>query len=274
MFGYITVNENELKIKDFRTYREYYCGLCHALGKRIPGAGRITLTYDMTFLVLLLDGLYDIETKKSMKRCAPHPLKSHSVLMNDATEYAADMNILLSYHNLNDKWYDSKNAAALAGAKVIKRRMLKIAGEYPEQSKAVENYIHNLHEFEERQEENVEAAAAATGEMLGTVFGWRNDVWKKTLYELGFSLGRFVYYADAFNDMAEDRKKGTYNPFLIYEKKHGEEETKCFAKEALTITAADAARSFERLPVVENIDILRNILFSGIWSKINDDKSI
>ncbi len=274
MFGYITVNENELKIKDFRKYREYYCGLCHALGKRIPGAGRVTLTYDMTFLVLLLDGLYDIETKKCMKRCVPHPLKSHSVLMNDATEYAADMNLILSYYNLSDKWYDSKNAAALAGSKVIKRRVRKFSKAYPAQSGAVKEYISRLHEIEEKKDENVEAAAAATGEMLGTVFEWRDDVWKKTLYELGFSLGRFVYYADAFNDIEEDRKKGTYNPFIIYEKTHGKEETKSFAREALTITAADAARAFERLPVVENIDILRNILFSGIWSKIKDDKSV
>lgn len=274
MFGYVTVNENELKIKEFKIYREYYCGLCHALGKRIPGAGRLTLTYDMTFLVILLDGLYDLESEYCMKRCAPHPVKSHSCIMCEATDYAADMNIILSYYNLQDRWYDSKNVAAFFGAGAIKGRMTKISEKYPSQKSAVINYLTTLHRIEEEKSDDPEAAAAATGEMLGTVFAWRDDVWKKTLYELGFSLGRFVYYADAYNDFEEDRKKGMYNPFIIYAEKNGEDKVKGFAKEALTITAADAAKAFERLPVVENIDILRNILFSGIWSKIKDEQSL
>lgn len=271
MFGYITVNEDELKIKEFKTYRAYYCGLCHALGKRLPGAGRLTLTYDMTFLVILLDGLYDIETKEEMHRCVPHPFRKHKTLVNVATDYAADMNMLLMYNNLGDKWYDSKNVAALVGSGALKRTVKKIEKKYPVQSEAIKEYMKKLHFIEESNEENVEAAAAATGEMLGTVFTYRDDMWKKDLYDLGFSLGRFVYFADAYQDIKEDRKKGTYNPFVIYEKTHSEEETIAFAKKALTITAADAARAFERLPVVDNIEMLRNILFSGIWRKIADE---
>ena len=31
MFGYISIYEPELKMKDFRRYKAYYCGLCKAL---------------------------------------------------------------------------------------------------------------------------------------------------------------------------------------------------------------------------------------------------
>ena len=30
---------------------------------------------------------------------------------------------------------------------------------------------------------------------------------------------------------------------------------------------AEAARSFERLPILENAGILRNILYSGVWCR-------
>ena len=30
MFGYVIINEPELKIKDYREYRGVYCGLCEA----------------------------------------------------------------------------------------------------------------------------------------------------------------------------------------------------------------------------------------------------
>ena len=47
MFGYITVNKDELKIKDYRRYRAFYCGVCHSLGEHYGLSGRMTLTYDI-----------------------------------------------------------------------------------------------------------------------------------------------------------------------------------------------------------------------------------
>ena len=35
----------------------------------------------------------------------------------------------------------------------------------------------------------------------------------------------------------------------------------------MTMMVADAADAFERLPVVTDSDIIRNVLYSGIWSK-------
>ena len=55
MFGYVTVNKPEIKFKDFDVYRSFYCGLCRELRERYGILGQISLTYDMTFVVLLLD---------------------------------------------------------------------------------------------------------------------------------------------------------------------------------------------------------------------------
>lgn len=56
MFGYVTVNKPEIKFKDFDMYRSFYCGLCRELRERCGIPGQISLTYDMTFVVLLLSG--------------------------------------------------------------------------------------------------------------------------------------------------------------------------------------------------------------------------
>ena len=50
MFGYVTINKAELKVKDYDKYHAFYCGLCHALTKRYGRLGQFTLTYDMTFI--------------------------------------------------------------------------------------------------------------------------------------------------------------------------------------------------------------------------------
>ena len=80
MFGYVTICEPELKVKDLRKYRAYYCGLCRTLKERFGGLGQLTLTYDMTFAVILLTSLYESETRFSSHRCKVHPVKKQNML--------------------------------------------------------------------------------------------------------------------------------------------------------------------------------------------------
>ena len=104
MFGYVTVCEPELKVKDLKKYRAYYCGLCRTLKEDYGFMGQMTLTYDMTFAVILLSSLYETITKHEEHRCKVHPVKKQTMRRNEMTEYAADMNLLLAYYHLEDDW--------------------------------------------------------------------------------------------------------------------------------------------------------------------------
>ena len=64
MYGYVVVNKPELKIKEYDVYRSYYCGLCDELKERYGVNGQLCISYDMTFLLLLLTGLYEPETRR------------------------------------------------------------------------------------------------------------------------------------------------------------------------------------------------------------------
>ena len=75
MFGYVTICEPELKVKDLKKYRAYYCGLCRILKEDYGFMGQMTLTYDMTFAVILLSSLYESQTETQMHRCKVHPVK-------------------------------------------------------------------------------------------------------------------------------------------------------------------------------------------------------
>ncbi len=108
MFGYITVNKEELKVKDFERYHSYYCGICRDLKQSCGELARMTLTYDMTFLAILLTGLYEEKSSQERHFCVLHPMQKRPCTRNRYTSYAADMNILLVYHNLMDDWQDEK----------------------------------------------------------------------------------------------------------------------------------------------------------------------
>lgn len=269
MFGTITVNQEELKGKEWKRYRAYYCGVCRALKQLAGRKGQLTLTYDLTFLALLLDSLYECAHTEQNVRCLLHPTEPRPFLQSDAILYAAKMNLLLSYDNLRDDWRDDRNVAAAAAAAVLKRARNRVAAEYPRQAQAVEQYLCRLHRMEEEQEPNPDAAAGATGDMLAEIFQWRQDEWSEELRTMGFYLGKFIYLTDAAVDLPKDQSRGGYNPFSKYQ---GEQPIQEYEKQVLTMMAARAAAAFERLPVIENAEILRNILYAGIWNKFEHRK--
>lgn len=126
MFGYVVVNKPELKIKEFDIYKGYYCGLCNSLHKRHGIIGQLTLTYDMTFLALLLSSLYEPEVTDEMHRCVIHPAKKHRMISSKFTDYTADMNIILAYHKAKDDWNDERNILKLAFSKLLKIKTITI----------------------------------------------------------------------------------------------------------------------------------------------------
>lgn len=76
MFGYISINKAEMKFKDYDVYHSYYCGLCKVLKECYGRRGQVTLSFDMTFLVILLTGLYEPDTKTEISVVLHIPCKS------------------------------------------------------------------------------------------------------------------------------------------------------------------------------------------------------
>lgn len=126
MFGYVTIRKDDLKVKDYNKYQAYYCGLCQDIKEAYGKKGQAMLTFDMTFLSILLTGLYECETKEEEHYCFLHPGKKHKCLRNKYTKYCADMNVLLAYYNLLDDWEDEKNYAAFTAAKALKKSVTRI----------------------------------------------------------------------------------------------------------------------------------------------------
>lgn len=264
MFGYVTVRKEELKIKDYNKYQEYYCGVCQDLKEAYGWKGQATLTFDMTFLAILLTGLYEDRTVREEHRCLVHPGRKHVCLRNEFTRYAADMNLLITYYNLLDDWEDEKKHVALAGAKALKNSVRKAAEKYPRQDRAVRGYLKKLHICEAENSRDLDQAAGYTGEVMAQLYCCREDIWKEDLGRLGFYIGKFIYLMDAYEDVEKDRKTGNYNPLVFH---YGSSEFEEMADKILLMMTAEASRAFEKLPILENVDILRNILYSGIWTK-------
>lgn len=270
MFGYIMTDKPELKVKEFYRYKGYYCGLCHALRREYGFRGRMTLTYDMTFLVLFLTSLYEPETRELQEYCPIHPVKKIPMLQNEISEYGAKMNILLTYFKFEDDWKDDKSLQGAAGMRLFRKKTEKICREYKRQAHAVQKQLKILSAYEEKQEENLDLVAGAFGCLMAELFVYRQDIWEEDLRKFGFYLGKFIYILDAYDDLEEDLKTGSYNPLKTLKKQCEDLETyEQRVKEILLMMMAEATAVFEKLPCLLDAEILRNILYSGVWSKYN-----
>lgn len=267
MFGYVIPNYDELKIKEFKIYRSFYCGLCKCLKEKFGITGQISLSYEMTFLGILLSSLYDdSEIITSECRCIVHPKKKHMYVKSKYLEYAADMNIIMTYYKCVDDWNDEKKLIKAVYGQIIKNNEKKLKRLYGEKINYITQNLANLYMAEKTGVTSLDEVSGYFGEICKTIFQYGNDEWKDYLGKIGFYLGKFIYLLDAYEDLVQDIEKGCYNPLIgVKEKKmDGFDE---YIHNILVMMMSNVSRTFERLPILENAGILKNIVYSGVWQK-------
>jgi len=261
MYGYIRICKPELKFREFEVYRAYYCGLCRTIKERFGNLSRLLLSYDLTFLALLLDGLYEPPVTKTRKSCILHPIRKQTFIQSSTTEYAADMTLLLAAYKLDDDWADERKLFKKLFSIMLRNKTHAAREGYIAKAEKIEKALSDLAYIEKNGCEHPEEPANCFGRVLSEVFAYKQDEWENHLRETGFFLGKYIYLADAASDLEQDKKKGCFNPFMNYNS--SDPEFRAWAEEMQRLMLAQAASSFEYLPIINNVGILRNILYAG-----------
>ena len=262
MFGFVTAHPEELKDEEKARYVSVYCGICRSIRGQCSQLCRLALSYDMVFLALLLSSLYEPEETTGEHACILHPVQKRPWVSSEILSYAADMNVALAYYSADDHWQDEKRVSALAERRLLRRYCEKIAQEYPRQCDAMASCIAKLRLLESEQCENPDLPANCFGKLLGQLFIWKEDLWQPALEQLGMGLGRFIYLADAVVDFEKDKRKGTYNPLALLHPEGNDAKW----EEYLVLSMAMCTDAYERLPLVQDKQLMDKILYSGVWA--------
>lgn len=267
MFGYVTANLSLLDEKQRLRYQSCYCGLCRALGRTGSPFCRMAVNFDMVFLILLLSSLYDGAETAETVRCAAHPFRGRPCLQTRWTRYGAAMSVLLLYYKCLDDWRDDHNLLRLGAARVFRDSSRRFSRAYPRQAGTVAECLDKLSALEARGKPEPDLAANLFARLLGELFvPDMRDRWADELRAVGEGLGRFIYLADAAADIQEDLRRKRYNPLTGMAPQGVLPET--FRRD-LTILLGEAADAFERLPIVDDVGLLRNILYAGVWQRLD-----
>lgn len=274
MFGYVTPNKPELKIREFEVFRGYYCGVCKAIGKTAGHGSRCVLNYDTAFLALLLDSLQQAPVEGSLKRCFVHPAKKRFIVApNSAVQYASDMNILLAYYNLKDKWQDEKNLIGPAGMLVLQRGFRRVRRKYPSLVQDIQNELENLRKLEQQRCECMDEASEPFAGLMRKVFEFAGNekAEREALGWVGYNLGKWIYLMDAYEDLEDNIKSGAYNPLLAHFHYEKQEDVRAFRQRIrektefiLFYSLSEMEKAFSLLDLHKNREILENIVYQGL----------
>jgi hypothetical protein len=298
MFGYVNIDKAELKFREYYKYKGYYCGLCKNLKRNYSEFSRLTLNYDMTFLILVLSSLYEVEDRATSKRCIVHPFKKQINIENEITDYASAINVILSYYKSKDNWVDEKDLKSLVFSKIISKSYKKAAALYEEKVKIIKSSLENIDKLEKAKTSDIEIVSNEFGNLMAEIMVYKKDHWEKILRKVGFHLGKYIYTLDAYLDMEEDQKNNSYNPFLLMNNNENENENEnekeselnnkqeCdleqnfkittnvddYAKDVLMLNLSFLSEEIDKLPLIKDKGIIDNIIYSGIMIKLNKTK--
>ena len=269
MFGYIKIDKNELKVRDYNLFKSYYCGVCRTLKSDYGFPAHYFLSYDVTFLAVLLSAAIDAEPSFFPVRCMANPaLRRPAAEKSDTISYAAAVNVLLVWFKLKDDWLDNHSLKAAFLMPLMMRKRNKAKKRYPNLYQSIQNQLSELAALEKGNCSEPDAVAAVFGKLMAEIFNTEqiaSDDMRRVFSHVGFLLGRLIYLLDAWADREEDKKKKAYNPFLINENISLKD-----MQLSMDYTLAELGNTLNLLKLYRNQDIIENIIYLGLKQAVDD----
>ena len=277
MFGYVQPLKPELKMKEYEAFRGYYCGLCKTIKEKYSNAARFMLNYDCAVLSLLLSSMSDEAPAVKRERCIASPFKKKTVIRSGEAAYAAAVNVILGYGKIRDTAADEGKVSAHALSVLYHGTNKRAAKDCPALAGEFEKRMGGLKRLEAQKCASVDAVADEFAQLLGAVFSLAPFGYveqdKKALRHFGYNLGRWIYIADALDDIEKDDKTGGYNVFLQRDYSSAASLRQSLREEAtfsLHCSLAEACKAYELLNIKRDKPILDNIMYLGLAKKTED----
>lgn len=269
MFGYVRADTPYLYMKDNELYRAMYCGVCKGIAETSGQAARMGLSYDVTFLSIIMHNILGVDVKIEKQHCFTHCIRTRKMAeVDELTRQLGALNTVLVYYKYTDDINDGDKGK---GKRLwFKKGFKKVAKGYPEIVKIVSENLAQQEKIEKAMTDSVDRAADATATMLAEfsdyALGEKATVYTRNLF---YAVGKWIYLIDALDDYDKDKAKGAYNPFALayqadcrkglLEGKNGEEVAFIFRS-----VFFDIRENLAQIPFRFNTDLSDNILLRGL----------
>ncbi|MCL2392395.1 MAG: DUF5685 family protein [Oscillospiraceae bacterium] len=271
MFGYIRPLQGELKVRELEQFKACYCGLCHALGKNYGFVSRFILNYELVFLTMLLWS-EDTPITIGRSRCIASPCrKKRYCQKNESFDMCAGFSVILTWWKLRDSINDESFIKSLpyrAFSLILSRAYKKAKSDFQKFDRCVQDELLSLSSYESSALVSLDGAADKFANILKAAVPEKlPEPSRRSMSEMLYHLGRWVYIIDACDDYSGDVKFGRYNPIaVIYPSERGVLPSDVLNRLETTLIHSNnlVTSAFELLPENPWSQILQNMIYLGM----------
>lgn len=271
MFGYVRPRRDLLDPADTEAYQAAYCGLCRALGKQYGFAARFLVSYDMTFLYLLRASA-QAPAKSARCWCPARVCGKKSCKLDPVGyEITAACTVILTVEKLRDNVRDKgfiKGLPYRLLSRFFRRTYRKAAKRLPDFAALTARQLDRLHSLEAENSPSIDATADAFAQIVAGCCGDVQDpLTRRPMKQLLYQTGRFLYLADALDDLEEDCKQKTYNPLRFrFTPENGKlsDEDQRYMTQLTDGSVNLAGAALALLPLRAYGPLLENIVYLGL----------
>ena len=283
MFGYVRAVTSVLSPEDAQRYEAVYCGLCRTLGNRYGKTAQLILNYDFVFLALLL-AKPEGEGTFPCCPCPVHPWRKKTCwLGSPALDEAADATVILTWWKLQDAIRDGglwERGKSRAAALALRRHYRTAAARRPAFDHTVQTCLEELHQLEVANTPSLDQPADTFARILAAAaLPAESSARTRALEQLLYHVGRWIYLVDAWDDLEEDGRTGSYNPIAARFPEQVEANRDYLRTTLLhSLNLARSACALLELGhwqgAVENIlylglPMVEEMVFTGRWKAVN-----
>ena len=165
---------------------------------------------------------------------------------------------------------------------MLKKTYKKLMKSYPKKCIMIQGKLEELAALEEQKCASLDQAAEPFAKLMEEVFSAESLGYDSKTLELlgkiGYHTGKWIYLIDAYDDLAENAAKGSYNPLLLqWDYQPGKESMTDFRERIkeriefnLLFYHAELSKAWDQLDVQRNRELTENIIYSGLLRKTEE----
>lgn len=278
LFGYVQPFKPIMRVCEWDLYKAFYCGLCRKIKSEYGAAATAALSYDMVFVSILAAAVDEKCRSKKLNRenfhCPLSPCKNRICVSGEFFDCAAAAQVLLTFYKTLDDITDERivnKLKSLALLPFFALPFLKARRARPALAAAISRAMKLQRKTESRRTRSLDIAAEPTAAMTSAVLreiGACDPDLRKDLGEMGYMLGRFIYFCDALDDLGDDLRRGRYNVFA--ERYKDIKAAKSGARSAVNMTLGQLGEVYGRVRLRSHgqfCEIVDNIIYYGLSCK-------
>lgn len=276
MFGYVVPYKDELKLKEYKQYKQYYCAVCNQIRKKYGRFATLFLSYEIVFTLILMDDFCEENKTECMQLGCQFDIVhiGEIMLSKDLLNYLSWINIYLSLWKLKDNWLDDRNIGSyLIYRLYLGNKKYKYDCETYRDAYAYLNHkLEIFYSIEEERECTFDELAQLMGDVwqgiveYGAKYTVMDTNTKELLKGVCDDLAKYLYCIDAYDDYENDMKKKRVN--LLQKIQFQLDDGMDNGKFIVCLIIHSIKQKIAVLEFHKNNSLIRNVILFGLDEKL------